>query len=103
MASDQPTGRVLGRIVRLTDTRERGFGFIKTPDDTEYFMHKKGCVPQREFDVFAEGDIMSFHWMPSPKGPKAVDVRRASKEECDVYIQQSSNAVDDRAETRGNR
>lgn len=98
-----PAGRVLGRITRIQLTRERGFGFIMTPDETEYFLHKKSCVPQRGFDGLQEGDIVSFHWMTTPKGPKAVDARLADQEECRVYIEQAQSAVDTNAEARGNR
>lgn len=104
-AAEAPKGRVLGYIVSLDANRGRGFGFIHDPDSgNEYFMHRTNCAPQLLFDQLRDGDAVSFHWMPSPKGPKAVDVQRATDEEkiqiqADVALTQE----DDRNDTRGNR
>ena len=62
-----------GTIKRLTD---KGFGFIATPDGTEYFFHQSACNGTR-FDDLHEGQAVTFQRGQGPKGPRAEDVRPA--------------------------
>lgn len=52
---------------------EKGFGFIK-PDDggKDVFVHKSGLI-----DRIQDEDMVTFEVQDGPKGPSAVDVRRA--------------------------
>lgn len=51
----------------------KGFGFI-TPDEggKDVFVHKTGLT-----EPVREGDKVSYDLQDSPKGPSAVNVRRA--------------------------
>jgi len=60
-----------GTIKRITD---KGFGFIATPDGTEYFFHQSACVGTR-FDQLREGQNVSFTIGQGPKGPRAESVK----------------------------
>lgn len=91
--------RLLGRITRLEATRARGFGFIMTPAGVEYFMHKKSCEPQAEFDRLQEGQIVAFVHRDAAKGPAATKTRAANQEEQHAYEQQEEV----HGESRGNR
>lgn len=60
-----------GTIKRITD---KGFGFIATPDGTEYFFHQSACQGTR-FDDLREGQNVSFTVGQGPKGPRAENVK----------------------------
>lgn len=63
-----------GSIKRLTD---RGFGFIAPEDNSkDVFFHSEALVDVA-FDELREGDKVTFEVEDSPKGPRAVNVRRA--------------------------
>jgi cold shock protein len=62
-----------GKIKRITD---KGFGFIATPDGTEYFFHQSACIKTR-FDSLREGDSVTFTIGQGPKGPRAENVAPA--------------------------
>lgn len=63
-----------GTIARLTD---RGFGFIKPDEgDKDVFFHARSLVDVM-YDDLREGDAVTFTLEEGPKGPAAVDVRRA--------------------------
>ena len=59
-----------GTIKKLV--AERGFGFITAEDGTDYFFHRSGSV---DFDRLETGAKVSFVTEPSPKGPRATNVR----------------------------
>jgi CspA family cold shock protein len=63
-----------GIIKTLTD---RGFGFI-TPEgqSKDVFFHSDALVDVM-FDELRQGDAVTFEVEDSPKGPRAVNVRRA--------------------------
>ena len=61
-----------GTIKRITD---KGFGFIITPDGTEYFFHQSACTTP--FDSMREGENVTFTVGQGPKGPRAEDVAAA--------------------------
>jgi len=60
-----------GTIKRITD---KGFGFIATPDGTEYFFHQSACT-STPFNSMREGQKVSFTVGQGPKGPRAENVR----------------------------
>lgn len=65
-----------GTIKRLTD---KGFGFI-TPDGEgakDVFFHVSSLVDVA-FDDLREGDKVTFETEESDKGPRAVNVQRAT-------------------------
>ena len=59
-----------GTIKRITD---KGFGFIATPEGTEYFFHQSACTGT-PFDDLREGQRVSFTVGQGPKGPRAENV-----------------------------
>src|SRR3954469_20386508 len=60
-----------GTIKRLV--RDRGFGFIRDDGGQEWFFHRSSV--QGNFDQLNEGQRVSFDEEPSPKGPRAGNVR----------------------------
>lgn len=63
-----------GTIARLTD---RGFGFIKPAEgDKDVFFHARSLVDVM-YDDLREGDSVTYTVEEGPKGPTAVEVRRA--------------------------
>ena len=63
-----------GTIARLTD---RGFGFIK-PDqgDKDVFFHARSLVDIM-YDDLREGEAVTLDVEEGPKGPSAINVKRA--------------------------
>jgi CspA family cold shock protein len=59
-----------GTIKRITD---KGFGFIATPDGTEYFFHQSACK-NTPFDSLRVGESVTFTVGQGPKGPRAENV-----------------------------
>ncbi len=63
-----------GTIKTLTD---RGFGFIQAEGQAkDLFFHSKSLIDVM-FDELRQGDMVSFDIEDGPKGPAAVNVRRA--------------------------
>lgn len=63
-----------GVIKKKTD---RGFGFIAVEgQEKDLFFHGKSLVDVT-FDELNEGDKVTFDMEDSPKGPNAVNVKRA--------------------------
>lgn len=63
-----------GTIKKLTD---KGFGFIAREGETkDLFFHSKSLVGV-QFSELKEGDAVTFDVEDSPKGPNAVNVKRA--------------------------
>lgn len=63
-----------GVIKKKTD---KGFGFIAVEGQAkDLFFHSKNLVGVT-FDELQEGDNVSFDMEDSPKGPNAVNVKRA--------------------------
>jgi CspA family cold shock protein len=60
-----------GTIKRIA--RDKGFGFIRDSGGQEYFFHRSSV--QGSFDSLNEGQRVSFDEEPSPKGPRANNVR----------------------------
>jgi CspA family cold shock protein len=53
---------------------EKGFGFIRHRDGTEWFFHKS-AVQDHRWDDAREGDSVEFEEGEGPKGPRAERVR----------------------------
>ena len=63
-----------GTIARTTD---RGFGFITPSEgDKDVFFHAQSLV-DCVYDDLREGDPVTFDMEEGPKGPAAVNVRKA--------------------------
>jgi CspA family cold shock protein len=63
-----------GTIARLTD---RGFGFIKPAEgDKDVFFHARSLVDVM-YDDLREGEAVTFDLEEGPKGPAAINVKRA--------------------------
>ena len=63
-----------GVVKKKTD---KGFGFITVDgQDKDLFFHSKSLVDVT-FDELNEGDNVTFDVEDSPKGPNAVNVKRA--------------------------
>ena len=60
-----------GTIKRVTD---KGYGFISTPEGTEYFFHHSACNGIR-FEDLSTGQAVTFTIGQGPKGPRAENVR----------------------------
>ncbi len=66
----QPTGgRMQGTVKKLV--ADKGFGFIKDEQGTEYFFHRSEA---QEFDRLREGQKVVFDGTDSPKGMRATGV-----------------------------
>lgn len=61
-----------GTIKRLV--RDRGFGFIRDEGGQEWFFHRTS-VNEGSFEELNEGERVSFDEEPSPKGPRAGNIR----------------------------
>ena len=56
---------------------DRGFGFITTPDQKDYFFHRDALDSSIDFDRLVGGEKVEFEIEQSPKGPRASRVRTA--------------------------
>ncbi len=65
-----------GKIKKLV--RDRGFGFISDTDGREVFFHQSGLV-ESAFAGLNEDQDVEFEVENSDKGPRAINVRLASK------------------------
>ncbi len=63
-----------GKVKWFNDSK--GFGFITAEDGTDAFVHY-GDIQGDGFRSLAEGEAVEFELTQGPKGPKAVNVRKA--------------------------
>jgi len=56
---------------------DRGFGFINTADEKEYFFHRNSLDSTLDFDRLVGGEPVEFEVEDSPKGPRASRVHAA--------------------------
>lgn len=64
-----------GRIARIV--ADKGFGFISA-NDVDFFFHHTGCVDN--FDDFKTGQLVTFEYEQSQKGPRANNIRLVKNE-----------------------
>jgi CspA family cold shock protein len=57
-----------------TITQNRGFGFIRADDGTEYFFHRSELRGGLEFEQLREGQRVRFEAQQGEKGPRAGDI-----------------------------
>ena len=50
---------------------DRGFGFITTADQKDYFFHRNALDSSLDFDRLVGGEKVEFEVEQSPKGPRA--------------------------------
>lgn len=67
----QMTG-IIKRIVT-----DKGFGFVKAEDGTEFFFHRSTVANGLRFEDLREGERVTFDEGDGPKGPRAENVERA--------------------------
>jgi CspA family cold shock protein len=53
--------------------QDKGFGFIRDASGREFFFHRSSV--QGDFEDLREGQRVSFDEEPSPKGPRAGNIR----------------------------
>ena len=53
---------------------DKGFGFIRAADGSDYFFHRSACVDVA-FDDLREGQAVTFERGQGPKGPRGENVR----------------------------
>ena len=56
---------------------DRGFGFITSSDQKDYFFHRDALDSSLDFDRLNGGENVEFEIEQSPKGPRANRVRSA--------------------------
>ena len=57
---------------------DKGFGFIKGSDGSQYFFHQSAIYGEG-IEMLREGDSVEFELGPDgPRGPRAESVRRTS-------------------------
>ena len=61
-----------GTIKKLTP--DRGFGFIRGENGSEYFFHRSELRGGLRFEDLREGQRVSFEPQQADKGPRAADV-----------------------------
>ena len=55
---------------------ERGFGFITTADEKDYFFHRNSLDSTLDFDRLVGGERVEFEVEQSPKGPRATNIKQ---------------------------
>jgi CspA family cold shock protein len=72
-SNDHRTGKI------KTIVGSKGFGFIQEDSGakTEFFFHRSGVADDLDFTQLTEGQPVDFDVVPSPKGPRAENVRLA--------------------------
>ena len=56
---------------------DRGFGFITSSDQKDYFFHRSALDYSLDFDQLVGGEKVEFDIEQSPKGPRASRVKAA--------------------------
>jgi CspA family cold shock protein len=63
-----------GKVKWFNDSK--GYGFITSDDGTDVFVHHNDIAGEG-FRSLADGDQVTFEVTQGPKGPRAVNVRKA--------------------------
>jgi CspA family cold shock protein len=56
---------------------DRGFGFITGEDGKDYFFHRDALEASLVFERLVGDEKVEFDAQSSPRGPRAINVRRA--------------------------
>lgn len=54
--------------------KDRGFGFIRTPEGNDVFFHRSDCR-QVDFDALSLGQRLEFEELQAPRGARAANLR----------------------------
>lgn len=54
----------------------KGFGFLTSEDGTDVFVHFS-AIAAEGFKTLHEGDAVTFEIEQSPRGPRAINVKKA--------------------------
>lgn len=68
---------------RVKEMKSRGYGFIETPEEIDFFMHYKDYVGnwKQLLARFVAGDIITVSFdiaTNNPQGPRAVNIKLVS-------------------------
>jgi len=63
-----------GTVKWFNDTK--GYGFVTGEDGTDAFVHHSD-IEGEGFKTLVEGEAVTFELTQGPKGPKAINIRRA--------------------------
>ena len=69
--SSTVTGKIL-RIAKDEQGHSKGFAFARTPDGTDWFLHRTE-LRNATFDELSEGMAVEFVPVQAAKGPRATD------------------------------
>lgn len=70
-------------IVKFFDNK-KGYGFIKSAEDIDYFVHFTSIISDDDYKKLDEGDRVRFDREEGPRGPSAINVK---KMEDDLWAQ----------------
>lgn len=70
-------------IVKFFDNK-KGYGFIKSAEDIDYFVHFTSIISDDDYKKLDEGDRVIFDGEEGPRGPSAINVK---KMEDDLWAQ----------------
>lgn len=66
-------------IVKFFDNK-KGYGFIKSDEDIDYFVHFTSIISNDDYKKLDEGDRVSFDREDGPRGPSAINVKKMEVE-----------------------
>lgn len=66
-------------IVKFFDNK-KGYGFIKSTKDIDYFVHYTSIISDEEYKKLNEGDEVTFDPEEGPRGPSAINVKKMENE-----------------------
>ena len=61
-------------------SNSKGYGFIEQEDGDDAFVHYSDIVDESEYKTLEEGEEVLYELTAGEKGPKAVNVLRATDE-----------------------
>ena len=62
-------------IVKFFDNK-KGYGFIKSFEGNDYFVHYTSIISDEEYKKLNEGDKVTFDTEDAPRGPSATNVKK---------------------------
>ena len=62
-------------IVKFFDNK-KGYGFIKSDEDIDYFVHFTSIISDDDYKKLDEGDRVIFDGEDGPRGPSAINVKK---------------------------